>query len=316
MQNRKIDISEFKGTLAYGKKTQQMPKHTSRVNHKTAFKLNLTKIAAAFLTASVLTTGAVVAAIKSGNENIATSSVSDTSNSPQQEILNNSNIPDIELVTYPGTDYYVCSLPYVNKLAKVTLAKVKSTLSTVNGITPMASDSGDFYPAYFDEHLLTAIAYTESGFRTVDENGVPLTSNSGALGMMQIRPDTLTDVNNWLKNTMELDLQYSVEDLSDPAKSMEIATYYLIQTCKNHAKMNCNNPIFPYLKENFSYKRQEEIILAIYNNGYNKMLSYINDGTVYEYLSEGSKDNYVNKIITLANQLREQYNNYYQIENS
>ena len=299
--------------------TQKHTAHKENENLNAKFKQEMTEsrlktlkrvqcliITTAIITTSIFTTFFAVTRSDSGEK--TTSSATQTGSFPSLSSPDKSNTKqNITLQKYGDTSYYIGSTEYVLSLAQNSLDKVEKILKTVDGITPVGSNTGDFYPEYFNEYMLTAIAYCESSFRIKDINGDPLRSKDNALGMMQIRPQTLDDVNHWLKNTMGLDLQYSVNDLTDPQKSMDIATFILVQSCKNHGKENCNNPIYPYLNESFSMSRQQEIILALYNNGYGNMMEYIQNGTVFEYLSEGSKTNYVNKIISTAEKLEDHY---------
>ena len=295
-------------------------KFNSRFKHEMlqAKKEKIRKVKIVLLVTALLTTQMGIATILLTNKQPKEQQYKEENIS--SEIRNNQNHPEqfgnkilfddgknMMLVRFGDKYYYTCSTEYAMSLAQNSLRTVEKTLKTVDGITPVATDNGDFYPDYLNEYLLTAMALCESSFRIADSNGIPLTSKDNALGMMQIRPQTLQDVNNWLKNTMGLNIQYSLEDLSDPQKSMDIATFILVQICKNHGKEHCNNPIYPYLKEEFSLSRQKEIVLALYNNGYDNMIDYAKEGTIFDYLSEGSKDNYVNKISRTAEQLEEKF---------
>lgn len=279
-------------------------------NGETMKKLDFKK-AGALLLAPAIIAGTISYSKNAPKENSnltpsVTSSVQETINTPIS--FDNTTY----LANYQGEPYYFITEEYALSLASDSLTRVKEMLSTVNGITPVATTTGEFYPEYFNEYLLTALCYTESSYRISKKNGEPLKSNAGAIGLTQVKPETLSSLNNWLHNTLHLNnITYTTEDLSDPSKAMDITTLLLIQICKNHGKMGCNNPIYPYIQESFSLKRQEEIILAIYNNGFNNMKSYVENGTIYNYLSEGPASNYVNKILTKKERLEEKYSDYY-----
>lgn len=259
---------------------------------------NFVKVGTALVTSAALLTGTIALGnvIVKNNSNIISTQTPEAGN--------------ISLIPYAGTNYYTCDAEYALTTARQTLDKVEKILTSSDGVTPVGTASGNFYPYYFDEYFLAGIAYVETSFRICDESGKPVESKDGALGLMQIMPQTVKDVNSWLKTTMKVDVQYTVQDLADPVKSMEIATFSLIQTCKNHGKQYCNNPLYPHLNENFSVSRQQEIILAIYNNGYQNMLKYVDNGTVFDYLSEGSSENFVNRVLTESKKLRQNFPQY------
>lgn len=216
---------------------------------------------------------------------------------------------------YGNEYYYQCTPEYAKQLAENALIKVHHILTQkTTGTTPVGdhlekgediNNIKDFYPQYFmgndEENILPLplkVAFAESDLRICKTNGDPYISDKGAVGMMQLKQDAIDDINKWIKTTMEIDgVSYTLEEVSkDPQKAMEAGTFYLIMLCKNHAKEGCNNPILPYLNEEFSFKRQEELVLALYNNGYGNIMDYIKQGTIYDYLSEGPSTNYVNTI--------------------
>lgn len=283
----------------------QFKKEMLENRQKTIKRVQCLILTTAILTTTFFTTFFIVKKYDTSEKD--KTSITQTSSLQSTSQGNTTKKENITIQKFGDKSYYVASPEYVLGLAQNSLSTVEKILKNIDGITPVGTNSGDFYPEYFNEYMLTSMAYCESSFRIKDTDGNPLKSNADALGMMQIRPQTLNDVNYWLKNTMGLDLQYSVEDLSDPQKSMDIATFILVQTCKNHGKEKCKNPIYPYLNEGFSIARQEEIILALYNNGYSNMMQYIENGTVFEYLSEGSSNNYVNKIMKTAEMFEEKY---------
>lgn len=233
------------------------------------------------------------------------STMAPTTDTKKPEAINPNNI---YISTYNGTKYFFATEEYMLQLSRESLSRVEAMLKSVDGITPVGTSSGSFYPEYFDEYLLTAVAFTESTYRISDTNGNLLESKDGALGLTQVKPSTLNDLNNWLHGTMGLtSVTYTIEDLHDPSKALDITNLLLIKICKNHGKMTSNNPVYPYLNESFTLERQEEIILAIYNNGYDNIMRYINNGIVYDYLKEGSSNNYVNKVLTKKEKLVENH---------
>lgn len=68
-----------------------------------------------------------------------------------------------------------------------------------------------------DPCLLAALIYCESSFRA------DALSNVGAIGLMQIMPDT----GEWLATKVELEQPYSVESLQDPATNLRLGCWYL-----------------------------------------------------------------------------------------
>ncbi len=68
-----------------------------------------------------------------------------------------------------------------------------------------------------DENLIYAVIRTESGFREDAE------SHAGAVGLMQLMPDTFT----WLQGNLDGEVIYSESDLKNPAINIRYGTYYL-----------------------------------------------------------------------------------------
>lgn len=197
-----------------------------------------------------------------------------------------------------GEEYYFCTEEYVQYLAQQSLLKIEKIFTSIDGVTPVASGTETFYPEYFNYQLLTALANTESSYRIKKVNGEPMKSKDGALGMTQVLPETLDDVNEWLRETIGVkDLQYTPEDLLDPSKAMEVANLALIMFSKNHCKEDCNNPIHEIINRPFSFENQEQYMLCIYNNGIKTIADYQKAGVIDEYLIGGSEDAYVNKVL-------------------
>ena len=68
-----------------------------------------------------------------------------------------------------------------------------------------------------DENLVYAVIHTESGFRE------DVVSHAGAVGLMQLMPETFT----WLQEKLDGDVVYSDEALKDPAVNIRYGVYYL-----------------------------------------------------------------------------------------
>lgn len=68
-----------------------------------------------------------------------------------------------------------------------------------------------------DRNLIYAVIHTESHFREEAE------SDAGAVGLMQLMPDTFT----WLQQNLDGEVRYTEEDLKDPAVNIRYGTYYL-----------------------------------------------------------------------------------------
>jgi len=119
-----------------------------------------------------------------------------------------------------------------------------------------ALDYSDKIKAYsrangIDSATVSAIVFTESRFN-------PLAcSSKGALGLMQIMPNT----GEWVAQKLGWD-HFSRQDLFDPVKNLEVGVWYLA-----------------YLKR--SFKDNEYLALASYNAG---------SRYVYEWLERGTWD--------------------------
>lgn len=68
-----------------------------------------------------------------------------------------------------------------------------------------------------DPCLLAALVYCESSFRA------DAVSNVGAIGLMQIMPET----GEWLSSKIELDGEYTVESLYEPEVNLRLGCWYL-----------------------------------------------------------------------------------------
>lgn len=278
---------------------------------------NVKKAIAVTMAGAVVTTGVAIGSLI--NDNKENTKFRKNDNYVTQ--INNDNLPtkktainppQIELLSYNGVEYYTMNTEYVLKTAKESLIRIEKLLKdNVEGLTPVAGTSGNFYPDYYNEYMLAGIAYTESSYRICTKDKLPLTSKDGALGPMQILPTTVDYVNYWLNDVMEIkDISFSTKDLIDPAKSMDIANLYLISCAKNYAKPTSRNSLFKYLNEDFSRARQQELIIAIYNEGPKNMLDHAQNGNIYDYLKEGSKQNYLNTVLKNANNIKQNHMQY------
>ena len=81
------------------------------------------------------------------------------------------------------------------------------------------TESVEEYSAAFgvDKNLIYAVIRTESGFRPEVE------SHAGAVGLMQLMPETFT----WLQNNLDGEVIYTAEYLKDPDINIRYGTYFL-----------------------------------------------------------------------------------------
>lgn len=124
-----------------------------------------------------------------------------------------------------------------------------------------------------DPYLVAAIICTESGFRSDAK------SNKGAVGLMQIMPDT----GEWLAGKIGLK-GYNASMLEDPETNIALGSWYI-----------------KYLSDRFG--GDMDLIAAAYNAGQNKVSEwlgderYSRDGALIEIPYEET-DNYVKKVNT------------------
>lgn len=118
--------------------------------------------------------------------------------------------------------------------------------------------------------LIAAIIYTESGF---DENDI---SNAGAVGLMQIMPDS----GKWIAGKLGIDFNESM--LKDPDTNIKLGCWYV-----------------KYLMDRFS---DMDSVLAAYNAGPNKVAdwlddkNYSQDGKTLTNIPYDETKNYVEKV--------------------
>lgn len=106
-----------------------------------------------------------------------------------------------------------------------------------------------------DEALVYAVIRTESGFRAEVE------SSAGAIGLMQIMPDTF----DYLQSLEGNDIMYSESDLLNPEINIRYGTYYL-SILLGH------------------YNGNEQSAVAAYNAGLSNVDSWLSDE---QYSSDG-----------------------------
>lgn len=219
---------------------------------------------------------------------------------------------------YNGEYYLFATQDYVYELSKTALTDMEQMLGDVNGITPVGTKYGDFYPDYFNADMFSAIAFTESTFRIKKSDGSPLVSHTGAVGMCQIEPIAIETINKWLKDTMGVDISYTIDDANDPQKALEISILYNIRNCKNKAKEG--KSIYDQMGVDFSFEMQEKLLYAMYFYGEGNVENSAINGTILDtYLNPNWKDangnNYVydtlrNKENLINNKTQNTYNDY------
>lgn len=99
-----------------------------------------------------------------------------------------------------------------------------------------------------DEALVYAVIRTESGFRE------DVKSSAGAVGLMQIMPDTF----KWLQEKESGSVKYGADKLTDPEINIRYGTYYL-----------------SYLLSH--YNGNEELAIAAYNAGMTNVDKWLKD---------------------------------------
>ena len=99
-----------------------------------------------------------------------------------------------------------------------------------------------------DEELVFAVIRTESGFRE------EVVSSAGAVGLMQIMPDTFS----WLQTRNGAELLYDAGKLNDPQINIEYGTYYLSILLEH-------------------YDNNEQLAVAAYNAGMTNVDKWLSD---------------------------------------
>ncbi len=123
-----------------------------------------------------------------------------------------------------------------------------------------------------EEALIYAVILTESGF------DADARSSAGAVGLMQLMPDTL----DWLSRLMGE--KEPTGDISDPETNIKYGTYYL-----------------HHLINRFDDK---DTAIAAYNAGHGRVANWLNDtrysddGKTLKHIPLDETDNYVNRVNT------------------
>ena len=124
-----------------------------------------------------------------------------------------------------------------------------------------------------DESLVYAVMRTESGFRAEVE------SSAGAVGLMQIMPETF----EWLQNLMSGEITYDSSSLLNPEINIKYGTYFLSYLLKH-------------------YSGNEQLAVASYNAGVanvDKWLEseqYSADGVTLSNIPFEETKNYVERV--------------------
>jgi len=133
-----------------------------------------------------------------------------------------------------------------------------------------------------DPYFVAAVIHTESGF---DPEAV---SSAGAIGLMQIMPET----GEWIAGKLKIE-NFSTDMLHDPEANIEMGCWYL-----------------SFLKERFDALPE---IMAAYNAGHNKVKEwledpqYSQDGKTLTNIPYGQTDNYVKKVTKAYEKYKEYY---------
>jgi soluble lytic murein transglycosylase len=139
------------------------------------------------------------------------------------------------------------------------------------------------YSNEFDvpEALIYAVIRTESGFDPEARSSV------GAIGLMQLMPDTL----DWLSRL--LDEEAPTGEITDPETNIKYGTYYLRYLCDRFGNL--------------------DTALAAYNAGHGRVASwltnkeYSDDGITLKSIPFEETKNYVNKVTSDYNTYKKLY---------
>ena len=133
-----------------------------------------------------------------------------------------------------------------------------------------------------DPYFVAAVINTESGF---DAQAV---SNAGAMGLMQVMPET----GEWIAGKLGID-EFSRDMLLEPETNIEMGCWYL-----------------SFLQERFP---SEEIVMAAYNAGHGKVQEWLSDP---QYSADGKTltsipfketDHYVKKVAKAYEEYKKHY---------
>jgi len=132
-----------------------------------------------------------------------------------------------------------------------------------------------------DPYFVAAVIHTESGF---DPEAI---SSAGAMGLMQIMPET----GEWIAGKLGVE-DFTADDLLNPETNIEMGCWYL-----------------QFLQERFDTL---PVIMAAYNAGHNKVKEWLqdpqySDGTNLTNIPYEETDNYVKKVTKAYEKYKELY---------
>ena len=133
----------------------------------------------------------------------------------------------------------------------------------LNYVDEIKNYSGEYS---IDEYLISAVIATESGFDATAE------SSSGAMGLMQIMPDTGV----WAAQKIGIE-SFDVQMLNDPDVNIRIGCWYL-----------------NYLKD--KYDGDAKKVLAAYNAGPSRVDDWVDNDGVLREIPFVETENYVVKV--------------------
>lgn len=187
------------------------------------------------------------------NLNIKTKINTNTNNISKSEVKNKKNIPFIVITSLLGVSILI---PLVLLIVS-TMMNSGATKEFTKSLYPIKYESYVEKAAKeynVDICLVYGVIRNESNF---DPNVV---SNAGAIGLMQIMPDTFT----WLQNyraDFEPKKILDSDKLYDPKTNIDYGTYFL-----------------RYLLD--KYNGDKSLVICAYNAGYGNVDSWIEDGTI------------------------------------
>lgn len=239
-------------------------------------------------------------------------------NSNDKSIIDTQETSATTIETTTERDYgYILSQDEVLELASVALRNIEENLIS-NGASSMGEVGTPFYPKWFNPQMIATIAFMESSYRATNNDGTPLLGKEvvndrgekeRARGMCQILPSSLNQINNWLKNTMESDLSYTIEDCDNPEKALEICILINIMNCKNY--FDSNEDI--YIDPNYNFKDnidlQGQCVVASYKYGCGNIHKAYLNNTLYDtYLNKDWNDregtNYLRRFNEIYNSMQ------------
>ena len=285
-------------------------------------KDNLVKVGAGALAVGTLVTGAIAIA-NNDDEKDKTPQKNESGYVEHVTVEKPSILDDVQfepqkpldlsptLTTYGGEEYYMFSTEQILEIGRQSLAECEKVLGEVDGLRHFGKNGETVFPDFYDEYLIAGLAFTESSYRIYDEDENLLKSSANAYGLTQIKASTIDYVNWWMEEVMGLENPgYTIEDLKDPRKAMEITNYFNLSSILNYVRDS--KPI--YIAAGATEQGQKEAMIAIYNAGAGNVQAYAKSGTLHQYLSSGPKSNYVNKVLSHEAQIRAEATGSYEAE--